>query len=366
MATESGGRAGRGGRAARDDHAALAGGAPGRGTRGGLSLRTLLVVATWVIMLAMAGAAAAASHPNVLNPAGSAAHDIKTLTLQVFAILSLVLLTVWVLLAYVIIKGRRRPESRASQTAGNLRIEIVWTIIPAVIVALLFFLTVRTTEQLAFGDPSVRFTVVAHQWWWEFDFGPQGFKTANEVYVPNDHTLYADLRSVDVIHSFWVPQMAGKVQTIPGRVNHIAFTPLATGTYLGECSDFCGMEHARMRFVMKVVSPAEYAAWVQHQQQPAQAATGADAVAGEQLMPTIACGGCHTVRGTTMQDTFAPDLTHFGSRGGIGAYTLTNTPQNLLKWLQDPQAVKPGCNMPRIPLSLPQQQELVAYLEELK
>ncbi len=338
----------------------------GRRIRGRLKLRTLLVIATWVIMLALAGVAAAASRPNVFDPTGSAAHDIKTLTLEVFAILSVVLLTVWVLLAYVIIRGRRRPESEATQTAGNMRIEIVWTIIPAIILAVLFFLTVRTTEQLAFGDPSVRFSVVAHQWWWEFDFGPQGFKTANEVYVPNDHTLYADLTSADVIHSFWVPQMAGKVQTIPGRVNHIAFTPLVTGTYLGECSDFCGMEHARMRFLMKVVTPAEYAAWVQRQKQPAATPTGAEAVAGGDLMPTIACGGCHTVRGTTMRGTFGPDLTHFGSRSGIGANTLVNTPEDLLKWLQDPQAVKPGCKMPQIALPLRQQQELVAYLEELR
>jgi cytochrome c oxidase subunit 2 len=338
----------------------------GRSVRRHLTARTLLVASTWVIMLAMAGAAAAASYPNVLNPAGSAAHDIKTLTLQVFAILSVVLVTVWVLLAIVIIRGRRRPESQASRTSGNTRLEIIWTLIPAIIVAVLFFLTVRTTQQLAFGDPSVRFDVVGHQWWWEFDFGPQGFKTANEVYVPNEHTLYADLRSADVIHGFWVPQMGGKVQTIPGRVNHIAFTPLQFGSFLGECSNFCGMQHAKMRFVMKVVSPAAYAAWLQHQQQPARAATGAEAIAGEQLMPTIACGGCHAVRGTTMQGTFAPDLTHFGSRGGIGAYTLVNTPSNLLRWLEDPQAVKPGCNMPRVPLSLQQQQQLVAYLEELK
>jgi len=126
------------------------------------------------------------------------------------------------------------------------------------------------------------------------------------------------------------------------------------------------VQHAQMRFVMKVVSPAEYAAWVQHQGQPAATPTGAEAVAGGQLMPTIACGSCHTVRGTTMHGTFAPDLTHFGSRGGIGAYAMVNTPANLLKWLQDPQAVKPGCQMPRIPLPLQQQQELVAYLEELK
>jgi cytochrome c oxidase subunit II len=338
----------------------------GRIIRPRLTVRTMLVAATWVIALAMAGAAAAASHPNVLNPAGSAAHDIKTLTLQVCAILSVVLITVWMLLAVVIVRGRRRPESEASRTSGNLRIEIIWTIIPALIVAVLFFLTVRTTEQLAFGDPSVRFGVVGHQWWWEFDYGPQGFKTANEVCVPVDHTLYADLSSADVIHSFWVPQLAGKVQAIPGRINHIAFTPLTTGTYLGECSDFCGMEHARMRFLMKVVSAAEYAAWIQHQQQPAATPTGAEAVAGGRLMPTVACGGCHTVRGTTMQGTFGPDLTHFGSRSGIGANTLANTPQNLLTWIQDPQAVKPGCQMPQIPLPLPQQQELVAYLGELK
>ena len=336
------------------------------GIRGRLTLRTGLVVATWAIMLAMAGAAAATSNPNVLNPSGSAAADIKTLTLQVFGILSVVLVTVWILLAIVIVKGRRRPESRASKTSGNTGLEIVWTLIPAIIVSVLFFLTVRTTQQLAFADPSVRFDVTAHQWWWEFDFGPQGFKTANEVYVPNDRTVYADLRSADVIHGFWVPQMGGKVQTIPGRVNHIAFTPLMLGTFLGECSNFCGQQHAKMRFVMKVVTPAEYTAWLQHQQQPAATPSGAEAVAGGQLMPTIACGGCHAVRGTTMRGTFGPDLTHFGSRAGIGAYTLPNTSPNLLRWLQDPQEVKPGCNMPQIPLPLREQQQLVAYLEELK
>jgi cytochrome c oxidase subunit 2 len=337
-----------------------------RGIRARLTARTLLTVAVWVITLTIAGTAAAASHPNVLDPAGSAAQEIKTLALQVVAILSIVLVTVWVLLAYVIVKGRRRPEAEASTTSGNLRLEIVWTLIPAIIVGVLFFLTVRTTAQLSFPAPSTRFDVVGHQWWWEFDFGPQHFKTANEVYVPNDRTVYSELRSADVIHGFWVPQMGGKVQTIPGRVNHISFTPLVLGTYLGECGNFCGMQHARMRFVMKVVPPAEYLAWLQNQQRPAATPTGAQAVAGGQLMPTIACGGCHTVRGTTMQGTFGPDLTHFGSRGGIGAYTLTNTPQNLLAWLQNPQAVKPGCNMPQIPLALQQQQELVAYLEELK
>jgi cytochrome c oxidase subunit 2 len=331
-----------------------------------LTTRGALVVLVWVLVLAMAGAALAASRPNIFDPAGSAAEEIRTLAFQVFGMLAAVLLTVWVLLAIVVIRGRHRPESEASKTAGNTTLEIVWTVIPAIIVTVLLVLTVRTTKLLAFPDPGVRFTVVAHQWWWEFDFPSQKFKTANEVWVPNTRTVYADLESSDVIHGFWVPQMGGKVQAIPGRVNHIAFTPLQQGSFLGECANFCGVQHAQMRFLMKVVSTQEYVAWVQRQQQPAATPTGAEAVAGGKLMPTIACGGCHTVRGTTMKGTFAPDLTHFGSRSGIGAYTLANTPANLLKWLQDPQAVKPGCKMPQIALPLQQQQELVAYLEELK
>ncbi len=332
-----------------------------------LTARTLLIIAAWALTLTMAGAAAAASRPSFFDPAGSAAKEIRTLAFQILGILSIVLLTVWVLLAIVVVRGRRRPESEASRTAGNLRLEVIWTVIPAIIVGVLLFLTVRTTMALSFSDPgSVKLGVVAHQWWWEFDFAPQRFKTANEIYVPESRLVYIDLQSADVIHGFWVPQMGGKVQAIPGTVNHIAFTPLKKGSYLGECANFCGVQHAKMRFVMKVVSNSEYVAWLHLQQQPAATPTGAEAIAGSKLMPTIACGGCHTVRGTTMKGTFAPDLTHFGSRGGIGAYSVVNTPENLLKWLQDPQAVKPGCKMPQIALPLQQQQELVAYLEELK
>jgi cytochrome c oxidase subunit 2 len=304
--------------------------------------------------------------PSILRPEGSAGHEIFKLAIEVFSILSIVLITVWVLLAYVILRFRRRPESGASQTKGNLRIEIIWTLIPALIVTVLFVLTVRTTEQIAMPDPGAQFTSVGHQWWWEFDFSKLGFKTANEVYVPQGHQLSIDLISTDVIHSFWVPQMGGKVDMIPGHVNRIQFVPLTTGKYLGECAEFCGVQHGRMRFLFVVVTPAQYTAWVRNQQLPARQPSGADAVAGKQVIQSVGCGSCHTIRGTTLKGTFGPDLTHFGSRGGIAAYTLTNTPANLLRWIQDPQAVKPQCKMPQIPLPLQQQQQLVAYLEELK
>ena len=319
-----------------------------------------------VAVAALLLAACAGNQPDVLRPGGSGAEQIRTLTLQIVIILSAVLLTVWILLAIVIIRYRHRPEAEASQTRGNLGIEIVWTAIPAVIVAVLFVLTVRTTLQIALPDPGAQFTTVGHQWWWEFDFPSEGFKSANEVYVPVDRPVRIDLKSTDVIHSFWVPQMGGKVDMNPGHVNHVRFFPLKTGSYLGECSEFCGVQHGRMRFLFIVTTPEKYSAWMHDQRLPARQPTGAAAVAGGQLIQTIPCGGCHTIRGTAMKGTFGPDLTHFGSRRGIAAFTLPNTPQNLLAWLQDPQKVKPGSKMPQIPLPLQELQQLVAYLEEMK
>ena len=319
-----------------------------------------------LLALAVVVAGCAGDQPDIFRPGGSAGHEIKTLSYQMFAILAVVLITVWALLAFVIIKFRRRPESKASQTRGNLKLEIVWTLIPAVIVTVLFVLTVQTTKQIAMPDPGAQFSAVGHRWWWEFDFPEQGFKTANEVYVAVGRTTSIDVESVDVIHSFWVPQMGGKVDMIPGRVNHIHFVPLKEGRYLGECSEFCGQQHGKMRFLFFVVSPEKYSAWAHHQAEPAAQPTGAEAVAGGKLIQTISCGSCHTIRGTPMKGTFGPDLTHFGSRSGIAAYTLPNTPENLLAWLVDPQAIKPECTMPTVPLPLLQQQQLVAYLEELK
>ena len=328
-----------------------------RGTAAGLVLAALITAG---ILLA------GCQSPSILRAEGSAGNEIVTLALWIFSILAGVLLTVWIILVFVVLSGRRRPESEASQTKGNLRIEIIWTAIPAVIVTVLFVLTVITTERISMPDPGTQFTAIGRQWWWDFQFKELGFKAPNEVYVAEGRPTSIDVESADVIHSFWVPQMGGKVDMIPGHTNHIYFVPLSDGTYLGECAEFCGAEHGKMRFLFVVVSPKEYSAWVKHQQQPAAEPTGADAVAGKQVAGSVGCGSCHAIRGTTLKGTFGPDLTHFGSRGGIGAYTLKNTPENLLRWIQDPQAVKPECKMPQIPLPLQQQQQLVAYLEELK
>jgi cytochrome c oxidase subunit 2 len=326
----------------------------------------LLVLAAAVLAVVVLPAVAGAASPNIWRPHGSAGEEIRTLSIQMYAILAGVAVTVWVILAYVILKGRRRKESEVSSTKGNLTIEIVWTLIPAAIITVLFILTLLATEQIARPDPGAQFTAVGHRWWWEFDFTDLGFKTANEVYVAEGRPTSIDVESVDVIHSFWVPQMGGKVDMIPGRVNHIYFVPLREGEYLGECSEYCGQQHGNMRFLFVVVSPEEYSAWVNHQAEPAAEPTGAEAVAGRTLIETVGCGGCHTIRGTPLKGTFGPDLTHFGSRSGIAAYTVPNTPENLYEWLKDPQAVKEEVLMPRT--ALPEQSlwQLVAYLEELQ
>jgi cytochrome c oxidase subunit II len=330
-------------------------------------------VKRWAVAALAAAAVVAAAlvlagceSPSILRSEGSAGNEIVTLAKWIFGILAIVLFVVWGILVFVIITGKGRPEKEASQTKGNLRIEIIWTAIPAVIVTVLFVLTVVTTERITMPDPGAQFVAVGRQWWWDFQYRELGFKSPNEVYVAQGRTTSIDIESADVIHSFWVPQMGGKVDMIPGHVNHIHFVPLTTGQYLGECSEFCGVQHGKMRFLFVVVPPPEYTAWVRRQQQPAATPTGADAVAGQKVITTVGCGSCHAIRGTTLKGTFGPDLTHFGSRGGIAAYTLRNTPENLLRWIQDPQAVKPECNMPNVPLPLQQQQQLVAYLEELQ
>ena len=322
---------------------------------------------------ALAAAAIAASaillagceSPSILRSEGSAGNEIVTLAMWIFGILAIVLITVWVILVFVIVTGRRRREEDASQTEGDLRIEIIWTAIPAVIVTVLFILTVVITNRIDMPARGAQFTAIGRQWWWEFRFKELGFETANEVYVPVDRMASIDVRSADVIHSFWVPQMGGKVDMIPGRTNHIRFTPLTVGQYLGECSEFCGAQHGRMRFLFVVTSPEEYSAWVSQQQRPAAPPRSAAAEAGKKAITSVGCGSCHAIRGIGLEGTFGPDLTHFGSRSGIAAYTLRNTPENLLRWLEDPQVVKPESLMPRVPLPQQQYEDLVAYLEQL-
>ena len=175
-----------------------------------------------------------------------------------------------------------------------------------------------------------------------------------------------DLTSADVIHSFWVPQIGGKTDLVPGHTNRTGFLAATPGVYLGECAEFCGLQHAHMRFDLVIESGAEFSTWVRRQQQPANDPTTEAAARGRDVFLSSPCVGCHTVRGTTAAGVLAPDLTHVGSRLRLAAGTLENTPENLRRWLEDPQAVKPGNLMPTPALDSGQLDDLAAYLEGLE
>ena len=265
--------------------------------------RVIVVRAVILVALALCLAGCSTHTPSILRAAGQSAKEIRTLTIEVFAILSAILITVWSLLAWVIVRYRKRPETEAGRSTGNTSLEVLWTAIPAVIVAVLFTLTLQTTGRLIIPANTVELTVPAHQWWWRLQYTGATFQAANEIHVPAERTITMDLLSADVIHGFWVPQLNGKLQLIPGHVNHITFLPLKPGTYLGECANFCGKGHAHMRFLVIVEPANQFTAWFADQMKPAAAPVGPQATAGLNAMATLPCSGCHTVRGTTMRGT---------------------------------------------------------------
>ncbi len=215
--------------------------------------------------------------------------------------------------------------------------------------------------------------MIGHQFWWEFRYPKLNIVTANELHIPVSTRLdpqptYLRLLSADVDHSFWVPQLAGKTDLIPNHPNEMWLDPQETGLYLGQCAQFCGIEHAKMLIRVYVDTPQQFAKWVKNQQQPAAPDSGVDdsAVdAGRHVFETEACVNCHTIVGTPAHGTFGPDLTHLMSRATIASGSVANTPENLRAWIQDPDTFKPGVLMPAMQLSDEQVDDLVAYLTTL-
>jgi cytochrome c oxidase subunit 2 len=226
--------------------------------------------------------------------------------------------------------------------------------------------------------------VVGHQFWWEFRYPKYGVVTANEMHVPQStkeqsQPTFLKLTSSDVMHSFWVPRLAGKTDLLPNRVNEMWFDPHEPGVYEGQCAQFCGAEHAKMLLRIYVDPPEKFAAWMKNQQQaqtespegaPTESAGGpsnmsvstSDATTGQRVFERQACVNCHTIKGTMANGRFGPDLTHLMSRDTIGAGILPNTQQNLIGWITDPNNAKPGCLMPAMHLTEEQNAQITAYL----
>ena len=211
-------------------------------------------------------------------------------------------------------------------------------------------------------------TVTGHQWWWEFDYQGMNILTGNELHIPVGEPVHLDLRSADVIHSFWVPSLQGKRDVIPGHDNTLWLSADKAGTYRGECTEFCGPEHANMNFIVVAQPRAEFDAWVAGQQRPAATGQTGLAAEGAQTILTQACAGCHMIGGVPGYNIgkVGPNLTHIGSRAYIAAGTLENTPENLARWIRNPQDVKPDNKMPTLGLDDDTINKIVAYLESLK
>lgn len=268
--------------------------------------------------------------------------------------------------------ARRRSTDRQGnlERFDNRLIVTGGLIVPGVILGITAVVTVHVANDLSPADAAanapVQITVEGKDWWWRVEYPHDGVITANEIHVPVGEAVDITLISDDVIHSLWIPELNGKQDLVPGQVNHLRFTADTIGKYLGRCAEFCGIQHARMLFVVFVDSQSDYQSWLNGNRTAARTAADDQARQGEQILTTNACAGCHTIRGTPADGTFGPDLTHVGSRSTIAAGVLSNTPADMRHWLDKTQTVKHGALMPELDLTNSQLDALVAYLEGLK
>jgi cytochrome c oxidase subunit II len=312
---------------------------------------------------------------SIFNPASTPAAATRDLAYFVLGITGAIFVGVGSLLVYVIFRFRQRSQDNISeppQVYGSNQVELAWTVIPVLIVVVLFLATARmifAIQDAPKPQSALDVTVVGHQFWWEFRYPKFGFVAANELHVPTSNPsdptpTYLTLLSADVDHSFWVPRLSGKTDLIPNHPNSLWIDPSTPGVYLGQCAQFCGTQHAKMLLRVYVQSPADFDAWVHAQQQAA--ASSASVVEGRKVFETQACINCHTVKGTVATGRFGPDLTHLMSRDTLASGVALNTPENLRAWIKNPDDFKPGSLMPAMKLSDQQLDQLTAYLATLR
>lgn len=290
---------------------------------------------------------------------------------HLFAVMAWGALFIWmgvVLIAIYAIRARREVHS---QREANLLIIGGGVVLPTVVLGALLAYGLPVLPELLTPAPegNLRVEISAKQWWWRVRYSGEGgaIETANELHLPVGQRVELRLASSDVIHSFWVPSIAGKVDMIPGRVTRLALEPTRTGMFNGVCAEYCGASHALMRFVVVVVEPDDFRQWLERQAQPAQTPTDALATRGQTEFVANGCGACHTVRGSAADGTVGPDLTHVGGRLRIGAGLLRNEPETFQRWITQTDTIKPGVHMPAF-RALPTDgvSALAAYLNGLQ
>ncbi len=369
-----------------------------------------------VASLLLAGCGVTEAPQTMFDPQGDHSLEIRNLFTWILWLAIAVFVIVEGALVYSVFRFRRRTDSEGIplQIHGNTTIEILWTVVPAIVVLVIAVLTFRTQAQITRpAEDPIRVTVVGHQWWWEFQYPDYDFITANELHIPANRDVELSLQSADVIHSFWAPRLAGKTDVIPGHTNRLVFRPLDEGRALirGQCAEFCGATHAMMGFYVVVEPEQDFEAWATRQQQAAPvpadlpqeaqqtapeeqvapedeggatteaADTPVSAVQQEEQLSLEArgyqefanagCVGCHAINGYPgAESRVGPDLSYVGAREHIVAGWLLNTPDNMKRWLRDPNEVKPDNEMGKViqrgTLTNEQIEALTAYLQSLK
>jgi cytochrome c oxidase subunit 2 len=354
----------------------------------------------------------AQSPTSIFSPAATPASEVRSLSFFVLTVTGCIFLTVAALLTYVLVRYRGRAGDHAEppQVFGSTQIELAWTIIPTLLLTVLFLGTARilfSVQDAPKSTSALDVVAIGHQFWWEFRYPKYNVVTANELHVPvNDPkhptTTFIKLTSADVIHSFWVPELAGKTDLVPNRVNEMWIDPHTPGMYEGQCAQFCGSQHAKMLLRVYVDTPEEFRKWIENQQKTQESGTTPQSEAslqkpnpgpqagippntpqtfmrvsqddlraitpknGRRVFEQQACINCHTISGTVANGRYGPDLTHLMSRDTIASGAALNTPANLKLWITDPNIFKPGSLMPAMHLTDRQNEQITAYMTTLK
>ncbi len=345
-----------------------------------MNVRYALPFHALVILCASGVAAAQSANPvlsptNIFAPASTPAKSILGISIFVLVITATIFVIVFSLLAYSVVKFRKRASDdgrEPPQVYGSNQVELAWTVIPIITIVALFMATARviaSVQKVTAPANAIEVVVIGHQFWWEYRYPGLNVVTANELHVPvsdpaDPTPTFITLLSADTDHSFWVPRLAGKTDLIPNRVNHTWIDPHRAELYLGQCAQYCGTQHAKMLLRVYVQPRDEFDRWIQEQRQPAN--VGGAVSKGQHIFETTACINCHAVAGTVADGRFGPNLTHLMSRDTIAAGAAKNTPENLRLWIQKPDAIKPGSRMPAMQLSEQDLDAVAAYLSTLR
>lgn len=316
---------------------------------------------------------------DMFQPLSRPAEMIHQSAMVVLVITAAIFVVVTILLVYIVVKFRRRKTDDGDeppQIYGSSHIELAWTVLPILITVVLILVTSRTIgeiQNMPMPEDALKIRLVGHQWWWEVEYPELGIVTANEIHIPvssrdrdKAKPTHVLLQSADVIHSFWVPQLAGKTDLVPNKDNETWIDPYEVGVYFGNCAEYCGTQHANMLLRVIVHEQEDFDRWVAQQKAPIPAPQTAMEVKGKDLFYNTSCINCHRIDGTLSAGVFGPDLTKLMLRQTIGAGVAPLNQETLRIWVKDPQILKVGCLMPDMQLEQDEVDAIVAYLMTLK